>query len=533
MKTIKNLLICLVLIIVSVFKSYAQFPPCNYNPLISITASGGSATFVATATSAPAAVDYYWNYGDGNTGFGATSVHTYAASGTYTVCLALFDSLAFCMDTVCSTITVVVATAPCNASFTTSFITNTLLQFNNTSSATGPYTSYWDFGDGTTSTVANPTHSYATSGTYNVCLVITSGGCIDSFCMPVTAFAPSSCNASFTYLANSPNTATFNNTSSVAGVMQTIWDFGDGSTQVLYGNVNPTHTYATPGIYNVCIVVIDTVFPCIDSFCDSVIITGTLLPCNASFISNINLNTANFTSTSTGVGLTYLWWFGDGFTSTMANPIHTYSLPGLYNVCLFVIDSSNACIDSVCSNVTILPPTSCNAQFTATINGCNAILTNTTTGSYNSGLWLLGNGSTQLLSTTNNVVTTSYPTNGVYNVCLVVIDTLLGCIDSFCSPIVIFGCATAVDGFSNNHSVNLYPNPTQANAYLDIVSTKVEPIFIHIVDIMGKSLYSNQFNLAKGTNKVSIPVENFATGQYIIRLTDSQAMSKVFKLQKN
>jgi len=52
----------------------------------------------------------------------------------------------------------------------------------NFSSGSGPLTYYWDFGDATSSTLANPTHTYATLGTYTVCLTVSSGTCSDTFC---------------------------------------------------------------------------------------------------------------------------------------------------------------------------------------------------------------------------------------------------------------------------------------------------------------------------------------------------------------
>lgn len=52
----------------------------------------------------------------------------------------------------------------------------------NFSSGSGPLTYLWNFGDATTSTLANPTHTYATLGTYTVCLTVSNGTCSDTFC---------------------------------------------------------------------------------------------------------------------------------------------------------------------------------------------------------------------------------------------------------------------------------------------------------------------------------------------------------------
>ncbi len=85
--------------------------------------------------------------GDGTNGFGGpTNLHTYTANGVYTACLYIYDSLNFCMDTICSSVTVT-GLSPCNASFSNSYVNNTLIQFTNSSTAPGAFTSTWYFGN--------------------------------------------------------------------------------------------------------------------------------------------------------------------------------------------------------------------------------------------------------------------------------------------------------------------------------------------------------------------------------------------------
>ncbi|NNM15564.1 MAG: T9SS type A sorting domain-containing protein [Bacteroidia bacterium] len=81
------------------------------------------------------------------------------------------------------------APPPCNAGF--SYISSSAwdsIIFMDTSS--GNVTQwYWDFGDGDTSTLANPTHKYSSQGTYNVCLIVTSAtGCMDTICYSIAVF---------------------------------------------------------------------------------------------------------------------------------------------------------------------------------------------------------------------------------------------------------------------------------------------------------------------------------------------------------
>lgn len=122
----------------------------------------------------------------------------------------------------------------------------------------------WDFGDGNSSTQSNPTHNYAGPGTYNVVLLASgpsnpAGG----FCTTTTSYTvvipnpPAPCQASFIIdsVNSQPGTVIVWNTSVIPGSLNQVsylWSFGDGatSTQAL-----PTHTYANPGIYQLCLTI--------------------------------------------------------------------------------------------------------------------------------------------------------------------------------------------------------------------------------------------------------------------------------------
>lgn len=112
---------------------------------------------------------WMWDFGDGNTATQQNPNHTYAAAGTYTVCLIAASSCD--ADTLCTTVTVTNCANP-TPSFTETVNTNGVVDFTSTSAVTGTATYAWDFGDGNTSTIENPTHTYAANGTYTVCLAI-------------------------------------------------------------------------------------------------------------------------------------------------------------------------------------------------------------------------------------------------------------------------------------------------------------------------------------------------------------------------
>ncbi len=136
-------------------------------------------------------VSWHWNFGDGNTSTQQHPTHTYAVDGTYMVTLTVTDNEG-ATDPISKDVTVTPPNIPPTASFI--YITNELtVEFTNTS--TDPdgtiVSNEWDFGDGNTSTVQHPTHTYAASGTYMVTLTVTDDdGATDSLSRSVTVDAP-------------------------------------------------------------------------------------------------------------------------------------------------------------------------------------------------------------------------------------------------------------------------------------------------------------------------------------------------------
>jgi hypothetical protein len=131
-----------------------------------------------------------------------------------------------------------------------------IVQFNDLSvsgNTSDPITSwFWNFGDGSTSTLQNPSHMYTNTGTYNISLIVsTNGGCISN-----SAGAPYTINAypvpvaGFTISDNSLTLPfeTLNCINTSSGAISYSWDFGDGGSSTL---VNPHHTYNSVGTFTV------------------------------------------------------------------------------------------------------------------------------------------------------------------------------------------------------------------------------------------------------------------------------------------
>jgi len=128
------------------------------------------------------AIAYLWDFGDGNTSTEENPIHTYSEEGTYTVCLTVINSDEI-EDTSCEEITVTAAEVGAAQASFTYLLSQNEVTFSNNSSNSEEYA--WDFGDGNTSTEENPTHAYAASGFYNVCLTASNSGGSNEVCQTV------------------------------------------------------------------------------------------------------------------------------------------------------------------------------------------------------------------------------------------------------------------------------------------------------------------------------------------------------------
>ncbi|WFO16756.1 PKD domain-containing protein [Cellulophaga baltica 4] len=229
----------------------------------------------------------------------------------------------------------------------------------------------WDFGDGSTATTANPSHSFTTAGTYTVTLTITDDGTpvltsTDTITIIVTdANQAPTAVATSDVTSGAPSLAVqfTGDTSSDPDTGDTLtyaWDFGDGTTAT---TANPSHTFTTAGTYDVTLTVTDDGTPALSSSEAAITITVTA-PANqaptAVASSDVTSGEASLavqftgdTSTDPDDGdvLTYAWDFGDGTTATTANPSHTFTTAGTYDVTLTVTDDGTPALSS--SEVTI------------------------------------------------------------------------------------------------------------------------------------------------------------------------------------
>ena len=311
-------------------------------------------------------IAWSYDFGDGNTSTSANPSNTYSANGLYLACLTIQTSSG-CSSTFCDSISIncIGGQGSCQADFVvddSSSFCPTFAFFDMSSSAAGISSWSYDFGDGNTSSASNPSHTYAANGTYNVCLtIIANDSCSSTICNNVVVDClggQGSCQANFAVDDSSsvcPTFAFYDMSTAGAGISSWSYDFGDGNTS---SSANPTHTYASNGIYTVCLTIIAS-DSCSSTYCENVTVDciGGQGNCQANFSVDDSLSncpTFSFYDMSTaGAGISTLSYdFGDGNTSSSANPSHTYAANGTYTVCLTII-ASDSCTSSYCQTVVV------------------------------------------------------------------------------------------------------------------------------------------------------------------------------------
>ncbi len=209
------------------------------------------------------------------------------------------------------------------------------------SNAASGTTYQWAFGDGTTASGTSVSHAYASGGIYIICVIGTeNNGCKDTTCVSVE-LVQARCDAEFTWTNTGLMVQFKNESEATSPITGYAWQFGDNSGS---GLSNPSHTFAAPGIYTVCLTI--TADTCTNTICQVLDLSDPCLSLTANYNYNkggVNQQTATFTDLTTGNPDQWLWGFGDGQTSFLQNPTHTYAQAGIYNVCLIAGNTNLGC----------------------------------------------------------------------------------------------------------------------------------------------------------------------------------------------
>jgi gliding motility-associated-like protein len=186
------------------------------------------------------------------------------AGQTYSILVDRFTSTSAAGFTLSFTGTVQFASP--NPSFTTNTVcTGNPTQFTNTTNGSNTYS--WNFGNGVTSTLQNPTFTYPAAGVYNASLLVTSipGGCQNLTTRSVTVTDPPTVNAGTSTSVCPGGCVTLNGTTNASGGVSgpvtfnnnTVLNIPDNNTTgvtstINVSGINPT-TIAAGSILNVCL----------------------------------------------------------------------------------------------------------------------------------------------------------------------------------------------------------------------------------------------------------------------------------------
>jgi len=434
------------------------------------------ANFFNTSTGASS---YLWDMGDGTTTTTENPVYTFNnTSGfidTYDVTLYAYASNG-CNDTVMHIITV----------FPLADLDFTIWPDSGCAplTVTMPYISgaleyLWDFGDGTTSTFAIPTHQYQNATydpiLYTVTLVATSPfGCVDtaSSSVLVNPSPLAQFNADVT-AGCAPLTATFQNLSIQSDYFE--WNYGDGTTSTT-SSVTHTHTYynTTNSVQNFQVM--------LTAHSDDGCSHQFVIPVQAypEVVASVNEPSPQcapasvyFDNTSVN-GSGYLWDFGNGLQSTEENPtgyfVNNTADPIIFNVQLQTT-SSFGCVDEISFPVVINPTPVADFEMSETslCEPAPIIFSNTSiyADSYN---WNYGDGQTSANSDSIHVHVFQDPMDDLmdYNIVLVA-STNEGCTSSTTAIFSLYPqviAAFAVDTIGCSPHAAMFMNQSiDANSY--------------------------------------------------------------------
>jgi PKD repeat protein len=297
--------------------------------------TGGTPLAVAfTDQSAGQVTAWKWDFGDGQGSTEQNPSHTYWTSGVYNVILTVSNDYGSSDVTKGQYITV-------SGDLVSKFVADPSsgkapLAVRFTDKSTGSPTAWaWDFGDGSKSTDQYPSHTFTTSGSYDVKLTITRGTQTASSTQKVNVGGVPDTDFVGTPTQLNPNEKVQFTDKSTNSPTSWSWNFGDTATST---EQNPSHAYLVKGIYTVSLTAQN---PNGKNTATKVSYINVGMAPKAEFMpvvtpyQQFNVpKTVQFIDQSDGMPTSWKWDFGDGVTSTEQNPSHTYQKEGTYTVSL-------------------------------------------------------------------------------------------------------------------------------------------------------------------------------------------------------
>ncbi len=299
---------------------------------------------IVSLVSLPGGFSYFWKFDDGSEQFGANIVnHLFinntTAPVTYNIVLM---ATSFFGCTSQSTMPLVVYPVPLpgfTASPVSQVYPNATVTFTNTTNA-GTWDWLWTFGDGNTSVIESPVYTYSAPGTYPVNLFVSNGVCSGDVTHSINIL-PTPPIADFDSIPSGCKVWTISPRNTSLYATSYYWEFGDGGVSTAK---NPVYTYTTAGVYRVTL----TVYGPGGSDSESQLVHVYDSP-KAYFEvspSTVYVNDEKIRCFNLSEGADYyIWEFGDGDTSHIADPFHKYTAEGIYDITLHAY-SNNGCYDT-------------------------------------------------------------------------------------------------------------------------------------------------------------------------------------------
>ncbi len=307
----------------------------------------------------------------------------------------------------------------------------------------------WRFGDGSPDVATDSprtVHTFTREGTYRVRLIAID----DTKCIPRdTAFitvrvridrVPLNADAVLLPPCQDLNYRFNNRSTPFPGKpfkdSSFVWLFGDNSAPLRAGLEPVTHRYPGPGTYTVRLALIDTNYcNAPDTFTFQVRVNPNVAARFNAPLSGCAPFVADFTNASVG-GVSFLWDFGNGQTSSEVSPRITFTQPGVYRVKMVAMDPATCNLrDSVFFNITVSGAPNAAYSFSPmpSLENIPTTFTNLSDPAvfYR---WDFGDGDTLLTTRRDTLVRHQYPRSDVFNTCLVAVNEF-GCRDTTCLPI--------------------------------------------------------------------------------------------------
>ncbi|MBW8687925.1 PKD domain-containing protein [Chitinophaga sp. B61] len=486
-------------------------PNADFTPSAALIPPGANVSFYNQTSETGGNATYKWDFGDNTTSVEYSPVKNYPDKGLYTVKLMVKDNNG-CTDSAQKQVKVSHVSA--GFTVTTAFVNNSgcppvIARFTN---ASVNYTSsYWDFGDGSFSTISDPSHTYTYAGKYKVKLKVTGeAGTEDEYVQEVEVKGPFA-----TIITSSDGgclTKEIEFRVATSAAVNFAWDFTDGIVMETNDSIIK-HTFKQPGIYKPRLILSDeagckgTAFlqePIVVDKLEVELVSEPDIICDKGWIT-FNPTFSSYSIDDLKKPATYAWSYEPGIVAqgdTTANPRFYLDKVKEYDFTL-TTTTAYGCAQTVSKKISVHPkpeagitgpPDGCQdapVQFSGTVSKVNDVAWN----------WNFGNG---------NVASIQQPADQTYS--------LTGPAEVVLTVVSREGCSDTA-----RHNINILPKPViNATAAANMLCLGDSTVLSAGGGITYEWSPANSLNNPAVARPVATPLENTT---YQVSVTDDKGCS--------